>query len=352
MTEQPSVAIVVPCHNEAGYVDRLLDSMLPQLDDVDGWFVIAVNDASTDDTQLVLDGFAAAEPRLRAIAGSYGSPGGARSGGVAAALRPRHGAPAVDWILTTDADVELAPSWCLDWQAALSGAAADSGVGGINGLEDQEHLFARFPNAAVVSSAFGRGVDASEQRIGVTNLNGVNHAVRTSAYLAAGPYLQPTAPGPTGPENLAGEDWDLGLRLRLAGYRVVETEATVIDRGRRLLADVHAYVSGEAYEGAFLRLDPNTEPADIAAADVDALTRSALARSLRHFFLKPVLAGATPLDASTGLSPPTIDAMRRWIERWPSPTFYESRNGFVFGRLGRFADEFTDDVLAEFGLQI
>ncbi len=350
MTVPPSVAIVVPCHNEAGYVDRLLDSMLPQLDAADGWFVIAVNDASSDDTELVLDGFAAVDPRLQVVTGSYGSPGGARSAGVAAALRSRRGLPEVDWILTTDADVEVAPSWCLDWQATLSDAATDPGIGGINGLEDQEHLFARFPNAAAVSSAFERGIVAGEQRVGVTNLNGVNHAVRTSAYLAAGPYLQPTAPGPTGPENLAGEDWDLGLRLRLSGYRIVETKATVIDRGRRLLADVHAYVSGEAYEGAFLRLTPSAGPADIPATHVEALTRSALARSVRHFFLKPVLAGATPLDASTGLSPSTIDAMRTWIERWPSPTFHESRNGFIFGRLERFADEFTDRVLAEFGL--
>ncbi len=275
---------------------------------------------------------------------------GRASAGVAAARRPSPGVAAVDWILTTDADVEVAPSWCSDWQAAFSAAAADAGIGAINGLEDQEHLFARFPNAAAVSSAFGRGIVSSEERVGVTNLNGVNHAVRTSAYLAAGPYLQPTAPGPTGPENLAGEDWDLGLRLRLSGYRIVETNATVIDRGRRFLADVHAYVSGEAYEGAFLRLAPSAGPADIPAAQVEALTRSALARSVRHFFLKPVLAGATPLDASTGLSPSTIDAMRTWIERWPSPTFYESRNGFIFGRLERFADEFTNRVLAEFGL--
>lgn len=347
MTGQPTVAVVVPCHNEAGYVDRLLQAMLPQLASVDGWSVVAVNDASTDATPALLDGLAAADPRLQIVTGAFGSPGGARSAGVAAALRSRP----IDWILTTDADVELAPTWCQDWRVTLADVDGQPEVGAVNGVEDQEHLFARFPNAATVSSAFGRGIGTSEERIGITNLNGVNHGVRVSAYQSAGPYLQPTAPGPAGTENLAGEDWDLGLRLRLAGYRIVETPATVVDRGRRLLADVHAYVSGEAYEGAFLRLDSSSLPVDVAVHEVDQLTQSALARSLRHFFLKPLLAEAVPLDASTGLSPATLAAMGAWIRRWPGPTFHQSRNGFIFGRLERFAQEFTDDVLAELGLR-
>ncbi len=347
MTHQPTVAVVVPCHNEAGYVDRLLDAMLLQLDSADGWFVVAVNDASTDETPVVLQALAASNPTLQIVTGSFGSPGGARSAGVAAALRSR----AVDWIVTTDADVELAPAWYQDWQTTLADVQTRPEVGAVNGIEDQDHLFVRFPNAAAVSEAFGLGIGASEERIGITNLNGVNHGVRVSAYQSAGPYLQPTAPGPDGDENLAGEDWDLGLRLRLAGYRIAETPATVVDRGRRLLADVHAYVSGEAYEGAFLRLESSSDPADIALHDVGPLTQSALARSLRHFFLKPLLAGAVPLDGSTGLSPATLAAMGAWIERWPGPTFHQSRNGFIFGRLERFAHAFTDDVLADLGLQ-
>ena len=117
------------------------------------------------------------------------------------------------------------------------------------------------------------------------------------------------------------------------------------------MADVHAYVSGEAYEGAFVRLDSRSDPADIDVRDVDQLVQAALARSLRHFFFKPLLAGAAPLDAATGLSPATLEAMGAWIERWPGPTFHQSRNGFIFGRLERFAHEFTDNVLAELGLQ-
>ena len=58
-----------------------------------------------------------------------------------------------------------------------------------------------------------------------------SHAVRVAAYLTAGPYLQPTAPGPHGELVLAGEDWDLGVRLRRAGWTVAETEAALPSTG-------------------------------------------------------------------------------------------------------------------------
>lgn len=342
--------LVVPCHNEEGYLDVLLDGLIAQFvadpDAAVGWSVVLVDDHSTDGTAAIIDGAAADHFFVTAVHGRYGSPGGARSAGAAVALAS-HRPP--QWLVTVDADVELMPGWVAAWNATFASVRADETVGAVNGVELQDHLFASFPNAAAVSSAFGGVIGVSEGALGVTNLNGVNHAVRTTAYLTAGPYVQPTAPGPDGPIMLAGEDWDLGVRIRRAGFRIIDTEAAVRDRGRRLLADVYAYVSGEAYEGAFTRLQQRRKSTDVPAGDVDMLRESAVERSLRHFFFKPLLAGAVPLEAA-GLSTDTVAAMQDWIARWPHPTFEESRNGFIFGRLERFSAAFVDAARTDLGI--
>jgi glycosyltransferase involved in cell wall biosynthesis len=344
----PRVAVVVPCFDEAGYVDRLLEGLVPQVRGNDRWRVVLVDDGSSDATPQILA--AAAGERVDVLTGRWGSPGGTRSAGAAFALA---GAVAPDWLVTVDADVELTPDWLEAWDRTLQQVHGDESVGAVNGGEQQAHLYAQHPNAAMVSSAFGLGLVTGEQAAGVTNLNGVNHAVRVAAYLTAGPYLQPTAPGPHGELVLAGEDWDLGVRLRRAGWTVAETEAAVVDRGRRLLTDVHAYVSGEAYEGAFRRLEPRADPSDdIDADEIVSLVDGAIERSLRHFLLKPILAEAVSLDDVSALSPATRAAMAAWMRRWPHPTIDESRNGFVFGRLARFSDRFTADVRTDLDLTL
>ena len=345
----PYVTVVIPCFNEEGYIDALLDSMLPQLGDSERWRLVLVDDSSSDATSAILAGASTQSNQVAVVTGRYGSPGGARSAGVAYALSEGR---APDWLLTVDADVLVEPDWLWKWDASIAEHHNDPRCGAINGGEIQDHLYTDYPNARVVSAAFGHTLVTSERAVGITNLNGVNHGIRTVAYLTAGPYLQPTTPGPHGPLSLAGEDWDLGVRLRRAGFTVQETEAAVRDRGRRLLTDVHAYVSGEAYEGAFRRLEKRPPSQDIDASEVDSLVDGAIERSLRHFFLKPLLAGATPIDASTGLSESTTAAMQSWIQQWPHPTFEESRNGFIFGRLERFSHVFNEAVRRDLNLQL
>jgi cellulose synthase/poly-beta-1,6-N-acetylglucosamine synthase-like glycosyltransferase len=343
--------VIVPCCNEEGYIDRLLATLLPQLLTDDRWRVVLVDDASTDATAKLLALAAMTHrSRLSIVTGRFGSPGGARSAGVAAAMATATLTP--EWLVTVDADVEVSVDWLAQWNATFDAVDDDESVGAVNGGERQDHLYTDHPHAKKVSNAFGLGLTTGERLAGITNLNGVNHAVRSIAYLTAGPYLQPTAPGPDGMISLAGEDWDLGVRLRRAGFRIVETHASVIDRGRRFLADVHAYVSGEAYEGAFKRLKPTGGPRDIPEDEVAALVDGAIERSLRHFFLKPILAGAVPLDAVEGLSASTREAMANWMIRWPHPTFEASRNGFIFGRLERFSNTFVATVRSDLHLQL
>ena len=353
---QTRATVIVPCFNEEGYIDRLLATMLPQIVTDDRWRVVLVDDASTDATPKLLALAAITHrSRMQVVTGRFGSPGGSRSAGVAAAMGS--GGLAPEWLVTVDADVEVRSDWLAQWNQTFDSIdsdalASEETVGGINGVEIQDHLYTDHPNARKVSSAFGLGLNTGERLAGITNLNGVNHAVRSVAYLTAGPYLQPTAPGPDGVISLAGEDWDLGVRLRRTGFRIVETPASVIDRGRRFLADVHAYVSGEAYEGAFQRLKPTGGSRDIAADEVAGLVDGAIERSLRHFLLKPILAGITAIASVEGLSPSTREAMHNWMIRWPHPTFEESRNGFIFGRLERFSSTFSEAVRRDLNLQL
>ena len=349
MSTAPLVTVVIPCFDEEGYIDRLLAGLLPQLQTTATWQLVLVNDSSTDATGEILDAASSASSQVTMVVGLFGSPGGARTAGVAAALAVE---TPPDWIVTVDADVEVSATWLHDWNATIDRVHNHDEYGALNGGEQQAHLFATLPQASMVSAAFGHALMTSERAVGITNLNGVNHAVRTSAYLTAGPYLQPTTPGPEGMVSLAGEDWDLGLRLRLAGYTVGESSAEVVDRGRRLLTDVHAYVSGQAYEGAFRRLKPTSGASDIDAAQVEMLVDHAIERSLRHFFFKPILAGAVPLTLDIGLNQSTLDQLSQWMQRWPAPTFATSRNGFIFGRLPRFCDAFMATVRSQLSLDL
>lgn len=343
--------VIVPCFNEEGYIDRLLATMLPQIVTDDRWRVVLVDDASTDATPKLLALAAVVHrSRLSIVTGQYGSPGGSRSAGVAAAVASPEGAP--KWLVTVDADVEVSKDWLSQWNATFDEIDGDTSIGAVNGAEVQNHLYTDYPQAKKVSRAFGLGLNIGERIVGITNLNGVNHAVRSDAYVIAGPYLQPTADGPNGTISLAGEDWDLGVRLRQVGFQIVETHASVIDRGRRFLADVHAYVSGEAYEGAFERLKPTGGPIDIRSDEVAVLVDGAIERSLRHFLLKPILTNAVSLTSVEGLSASLRDDMDDWMQRWPDPTFAESRNDFMFTRLVAFSNAFTAQLRTELHLEL
>lgn len=350
----PTVAVLLPCHNEASFLPALLEALLPQVEAQQGWQVVAVDDASTDATGSLLDRAAAANPKtLTVIHGRFGSPGGARTAAASSLTvlaPPSAHDDAPGWLLTTDCDVEIPDDFVSGWAARLAELDGHEAVGAVNGSEAQGHLFDGLPNAAAASGTFGRAAARSEEAVGVVNLNGVNHAVRTVAYLTAGPYLQPTALGPHGEVNLAGEDWDLGVRLRLAGWLIEECPVTVRDRGRRLLADVHAYLSGEAYEGAFTRIEAAGPPADLSPETAARVADATVDRVLVHFFFKIILAQPTLLDDPLGLEPATVDAMRAWMARWPWPSFDASRPGFVYGRLPRFAAAFTADVRRQLGL--
>ncbi|GAB4279325.1 MAG: glycosyltransferase family 2 protein [Deferrisomatales bacterium] len=112
----PSVSVVVAARNEEAALERALSSVLAQ--DYPDLEVIAVDDRSTDRTGEILDGLAAADPRLRVLHLGELPPGwlGKNHALWQGARRARG-----EWLLFTDADVGFAPR-CLGRAVAYARA--------------------------------------------------------------------------------------------------------------------------------------------------------------------------------------------------------------------------------------
>ncbi|MGB5579371.1 MAG: poly-beta-1,6-N-acetyl-D-glucosamine synthase [Woeseia sp.] len=84
LDESPGVSFIVPCHNEGRNVADTITALLKQ--DYPDFEVIAINDASTDNTGKLLDEMAAESDRLRVIhlAVNQGKAMGLRVGAIAA----------------------------------------------------------------------------------------------------------------------------------------------------------------------------------------------------------------------------------------------------------------------------
>jgi biofilm PGA synthesis N-glycosyltransferase PgaC len=65
LPETPPVSYIIPCHNESANVAETIQSLLEQ--DYPEFEIIAINDASPDETGAILDEIARREPRLRVI---------------------------------------------------------------------------------------------------------------------------------------------------------------------------------------------------------------------------------------------------------------------------------------------
>jgi len=90
----PKVSIVVPCYNQAQYLDESLNSLLNQT--FTDWECIIVNDGSPDDTEKVAQQWEAKDPRFTYLYKENGGVSSARNLGIQNAK--------AEFILTLDAD--------------------------------------------------------------------------------------------------------------------------------------------------------------------------------------------------------------------------------------------------------
>ena len=76
----PKVSIVVPVYNAHDYLDGRFGSLLSQtLQDIE---IICVNDGSTDDSEAIIEAFAASDPRIRLVSQENAGPAAARNRGL------------------------------------------------------------------------------------------------------------------------------------------------------------------------------------------------------------------------------------------------------------------------------
>jgi len=92
----PEVSIIVPAYEAARFVGATLASVQAQT--ISSWELILVDDGSTDETLRIAEQYAAADPRIRALAQANSGPSAARNHGYAAAD------PGSKYIIFLDAD--------------------------------------------------------------------------------------------------------------------------------------------------------------------------------------------------------------------------------------------------------
>jgi len=109
---QPLLSVVLPCFNERETLESLRKRLIPVLDRVAGrdCEVIFVDDGSSDGSSEILDGFAAADPRFRAIHFS-------RNFGHQAALSAGLDASSGKAVVLMDADLQDPPEVIEDFIA-------------------------------------------------------------------------------------------------------------------------------------------------------------------------------------------------------------------------------------------
>lgn len=116
MTVTPRVSIVIPLFNDEHFVSSALDSCVRQtLGDIE---IICVDDASTDATAEIVEGYIRRDPRVRLIRQPENrSAFQARLAGITASTAP--------YVLFLDGDDELTPSAAASTLALAESSRAD-----------------------------------------------------------------------------------------------------------------------------------------------------------------------------------------------------------------------------------
>lgn len=286
------VGVVVPARLDGALARRTARALLTSADAGDADTVVVIVD---DGDNGGFDGGLPDDDRLVVVATDDHGPGHARTAGarlVLGAAERRGVTPANAWLISLDADVTLDDAFLPTWAATIAASEADvlgapAHFGPVSGeaplLDD------------VVAATGWMWHDTTlyERFVGLVNLGGCNHAVSLETVMANGWYCQPTAEIDGAEAIVPGDDWDFGLRARMAGLRVTRVDGPeVVTSTRRIAADPVGFLAGRTYERAFspVRASPDgwRWPPEEAWDDI---ARRGRARLVAHFLLKPLLAG-------------------------------------------------------------
>jgi succinoglycan biosynthesis protein ExoA len=201
------ISIIVPCRNEAGYIDAFLNSALGQTLPAGATLEVLVADGRSDDgTRQQLQARAVADPRLRVIDNPQRITSAALNLAIAAATG--------DTIVRMDVHTVYAPDYA--WQCAQ--ALRETGAACVGG--PWVPVGTGWPQAAIAAafeSRFGSGGAASRR----TDFSGAVDTV----YLGAWPREQLIAAGGFDETLVRNQDDELALRITRAGGLVWQSAA-------------------------------------------------------------------------------------------------------------------------------
>ena len=215
----PAVLIVVPCLNEAPFIGGLLGQLLAFAEQ-SGSRVVVADGGSTDGTLDIVQGIAAAQPRLSLIH----NPQKIQSAGVNLAVRTfgtgtRH-------IIRIDAHCTYPDDYCT---RLVEEAEATSAGSVVVAMIATGHGPIQRINAAVQNSRIGNGGSRHRRRPTGQYVDHGHHAlIRTDVFNAVGGYDE---------SFRCNEDAELDYRITQAGHRIWLTARTsVLYHPRRTLS--------------------------------------------------------------------------------------------------------------------
>jgi glycosyltransferase involved in cell wall biosynthesis len=200
-----AISVIVPVKNGLPWLDEQLQALQSQKCS-SPWEIVVADNASTDRTSVVVQGYAATDPRLRLVdASSVKGPAATRNLGVRAARG--------DVLAFCDADDVVHAGWVESWLRALGDADLAAGLNDPWSLNGATPPRSASPKPPPQRDQFGY-LDAAGSG---------NMAVRRDAFEAVGGFDE---------ELHVGEDTDLCWRLQLDGYRFTIGEGVISRRER------------------------------------------------------------------------------------------------------------------------
>lgn len=205
VTLPPSVAVVVPCRNEAAHIVALLDSLAGQTRVPDE--IVIVDDGSTDASAAVVAAWAASHPALgvRIISGDGCGPAAAVNAGIRSSTS--------DFIIRLDGHSRPAE----DYVERLLAAGHRGVIGGVWTIRPGAKTAVAKAIAAAVSHPIGSG--GARYRHAQDGETGTS-AVETVPFGAYPRQLWEQLGG-LDEALVANEDFDFNYRARRAGYTVL-----------------------------------------------------------------------------------------------------------------------------------
>ncbi|MFT4135747.1 glycosyltransferase family 2 protein [Microbacterium sp.] len=194
------VSFVMPVLNERAYLERAVQTVLAQEFDGPGELILALG-PSTDGTTALAQRLADADPRIRLVP----NPGAHIPEGLNAAIR----AGRYPTIVRVDAHSELAVGYTRRALATLERVRAGN-VGGVMRADG------RTPFQRAVARAYNSPIGLG----GGAYHGGTHEGPAESAYLGVFRRAVLDEVGLFDESVRRGEDWELNLRIRAAGYRV------------------------------------------------------------------------------------------------------------------------------------